>query len=315
MEASSRGGQRSLKPVGQIEIGVLLMKKFTVACAQMGFKPNDINYNIEKSKEWICRAVEEHGADLIVFPETITTGFFPNLDYEELYNLVDTIPGRITEEIGKVAREKKVHVCYPTYERGEKKGVIYNAAPLIDDRGEVIGNYRKTHPFVMENAMYKGWVTPGTEVKAFDTKLGKIGIVICYDGDFPELVRELALQGAEVLLRPSALLRSYDIWYITNAARAFDNHIYVVAVNSIGVDAGGINYFGNSLIIDPKGIKIAQARGVEEIVSAELDPNPLQVVTQGSKEPMIYNHIEDRNLQVYKNILREGKSPFPRFSG
>jgi predicted amidohydrolase len=116
-------------------------------------------------------------------------------------------------------------------------------------------------------------------------------------------------------LRPSALLRSYDIWYITNAARAFDNHIYVVAVNSIGVDAGGNNYFGNSLIIDPKGIKIAQARGVEEIVSAELDPNPLQVVTQGSKEPMVYNHIEDRNLQVYKNILRKGKSPFPRFSG
>ncbi len=106
------------------------MKKFTVACAQMSFKPNDIEYNLQKSKEWICRAAEEHNADLVVFPETITTGFMHNLPYEELYRLVDPIPGRITEEIGKTAREKKVHVCYPTYERGEKEGIIYNSAGI-----------------------------------------------------------------------------------------------------------------------------------------------------------------------------------------
>ncbi len=288
------------------------MKKFTVACAQMGFKPNDIDYNIKKSQEWICRAAEEHGADLVVFPETITTGFMHNLPFDELYRLIDPIPGRTTEEIGKTAREKKVHVCYPMYERGENGKLIYNSAPLIDDRGEVIGNYRKTHPFISENAAFQGWVTAGTEVKAYDTRLGKIGIIICYDGDFPELSRELALQGAEVILRPSALLRSFDIWYLTSAARAFDNHVYMVAVNSVGPDAGGYNYFGNSLIIDPRATKLAQARGVEEIVSAELDPDPLRFVTEGSRDPMVYNHIEDRNLSVYRDIVREGGSPFPR---
>jgi beta-ureidopropionase len=288
------------------------MKRFTVACAQMAIKPNDFRYNVEKLKEWICRASEEHGADLVVFPETVTTGFITNLPYNELYALIDTIPGSVTEEIGKVAREKKIHVCFPTYERDEKTGLIYNSAALIDDEGNVIGNYRKTHPFITENANTGGWVTPGKEAVAYETKLGKIGMIICYDGDFPELSRELALQGAEVILRPSALLRSYDIWYLTSAARAFDNHVYMVAVNSVGLDAGGNSYFGNSLVIDPKGTKLVQSRGVEEMTSTVLDPDPLQVVTLGSKEPMIYNHIEDRNLEVYKNTVRAGKSPFPR---
>jgi predicted amidohydrolase len=290
------------------------MKEFTVACAQMGFQPNDVDYNLKKSKEWICRAAEEHKADLVVFPETITTGFIHNLSFNELYKLLDPVPGRVTDEIGRAAREMGIHVCYTFYERGEN-GTIYNTAALIDDAGAVVGSYRKTHAFITENVNCGGWVTPGTEVKAFDTMLGKIGMIICYDGDFPELSRELALQGAEVILRPSALLRSFDIWYLTSAARAFDNHVYMVAVNSVGTDAGGNHYFGNSLIIDPRGIKLAQARGVEEIVSAKLDPDPLCFVTQGSREPMVYNHIEDRNLEVYQNILRDGRSPFPRVKG
>lgn len=290
------------------------MKKFTVACAQMGFQPNDVNYNLKKSREWICRAAEEHGADLVVFPETITTGFMHNLSFSELYKLLDPVPGRVTGEICQAARENGIHVCYTFYERGEN-GKIYNTAVLIDDDGAVVGIYHKTHPFAKENVNCGGWVTPGTAVQAFATKLGKIGMIICYDGDFPELSRELALQGAEVILRPSALLRSFDLWYLTSAARAFDNHVYMVAVNSVGTDAGQNHYFGNSLIIDPRGIKLAQARGVEEIVSAVLDPDPLRYVTQGSREPMLYNHIEDRNLEVYQNTLRKGKSPFPRVNG
>lgn len=288
------------------------MKRFTVALAQMALKPNDVRFNIEKVKEWICRAAEEHEADLVVFPETVTTGFVTNLPVDELYAMVEPIPGRWTEEIGQVARENKIHVCFPTYERGEKPGVIYNSAALIDDEGNVVGTYRKTHPFISEDVNAGGWVTPGTEVVAYETKLGKIGMIICFDGDFPELSRELALQGAEVILRPSALLRSYDIWYLTSAARAFDNHVYMVAVNSVGLDADNNCYFGNSLVIDPKATKLVQSRGVEEMTSTVLDSDPLKVVTLGSKEPMIYNHIEDRNLEVYKNILREGKSPFPR---
>jgi predicted amidohydrolase len=135
-------------------------------------------------------------------------------------------------------------------------------------------------------------------------------MIICYDGDFPELSRVLAIQGAEIITRPSALLRSFEIWDMTNKARAYDNHVYVIAVNSVGADAEENYYFGSSMIINPIAQKLAQARGTEEIISAKLDPNPLKHVTYGSNSPMIFDHLEDRNLEVYKDILKEAKSPF-----
>jgi predicted amidohydrolase len=124
------------------------------------------------------------------------------------------------------------------------------------------------------------------------------------------LSRVLAIQGAEIITRPSALLRSFEIWDMTNKARAYDNHVYIIAVNSVGGDAGDNYYFGSSMIISPIAQKLAQARGTEEIISAKLDPNPLKHVTYGSNSPMIFDHLEDRNLEVYKDILKEAKSPF-----
>ena len=76
-------------------------------------------------------------------------------------------------------------------------------------------------------------------------------MTICYDGDFPELYRAEAIMGAEVICRPSALLRSFEIWELTNRARAYDNHVYIVACNAVGPDAGGNYYFGHSMIVDP----------------------------------------------------------------
>jgi predicted amidohydrolase len=121
----------------------------------------------------------------------------------------------------------------------------------------------------------------------FETALGSIGMILCYDGDFPELSRLLAVKGAEVIVRPSALLRSFDIWYITNAARAYDNHVYVVATNSVGPDAGGSYYFGHSMIVNPIAWRLAQARGGEEIIAAKLDPDPLRYVTCRVREQTI----------------------------
>jgi beta-ureidopropionase len=115
---------------------------------------------------------------------------------------------------------------------------------------------------------------------------------------------------AEIITRPSALLRSYDIWYITNCARAYDNHVYLIGVNAVGADAANNYYFGNSMIIDPTAWKLAQARGVEEIVSAELDPEPLRYISHGTCSPQIFDHLEDRNLALYEEILRAARSRF-----
>ncbi|MGB6369786.1 MAG: carbon-nitrogen hydrolase family protein, partial [Atribacterota bacterium] len=226
------------------------------------------------------------------------------------YDLLNYIPGPETDQIGALARELKVHVILPIYEKGKEKNVIMNSSILINDEGEIAGIYRKTHPFPTERLDGGGWTTPGKEAVVVDTKLGKIGMIICYDGDFPELSRVLAIRGAEIITRPSALLRSFEIWDMTNKARAYDNHVYVIAVNSVGADAGDNYYFGSSMIISPIAQKLAQARGTEEIISAKLDPNPLKHVTYGSNSPMIFDHLEDRNLEVYKDILKEAKSPF-----
>ena len=286
------------------------MKEFIAACVQIAVTPNDVQTNVDKGVAWLEKAVGEYEAELVVFPETATTTFVTGLEAEELWDLVDDVPGRITRDIQVAARSLGVHVAWPTYRRGPERGVVYNSAILIGPDGEIIGIYDKTHPFPLERRDCGGWVTVGNRADVFETALGSIGMIICYDGDFPELSRLLAVKGAQIILRPSALLRSFDIWHITNAARAYDNHVYVVATNAVGPDAGGSYYFGHSMIVNPIAWRLAQARGGEEIIAARLDPDPLRYVTWGSKSPQIFDHLEDRHLALYKDILREARSRF-----
>lgn len=286
------------------------MKEFIAACVQIAITPNDIQANIEKAVVWLEKAVKENEAELIVFPETVTTGFVTNLEANELWDLLDDAPGRITAEVQKAVKAHGVHVVWPTYRRGPQRGVVYNSSILIGPDGEIIGIYDKTHPFPLERAMCGGWVTVGNRAEVYETALGTIGMIICYDGDFPELSRILAVKGAEVITRPSALLRSFDIWHLTNSARAYDNHVYMVATNSVGPDAGGGYYFGHSMIVNPIAWRLAQARGSEEIIAAKLDPDPLRYVTTGSKSLQMFDHLEDRNLELYRESLVEARSRF-----
>lgn len=284
------------------------MKEFIVSGIQMVVKPNDVEANIEKALEWIKKAVKLD-AELVVFPETITTGFAPRVSKEKLWDTVDFIPGKTTEKIQKAAEDNGVYIIWTTYERGLEKGEIYNTAILIGRNGEIVGKYRKTHPFPSERVERGGWTIPGDKAEVFKTDIANIGIIICYDGDFPDLSTTLALKGAEVIVRPAAFLRSYDHWWATNFARAYDNHVYIVAVNSVGPDAGGNHYFGHSMIIAPNGWKLAQGRCAEEIVYAKLSPDPLKHIYGGTTSEQTFDHLEDRNLKVY-DVIREGKSVF-----
>jgi predicted amidohydrolase len=286
------------------------MKEFVAACAQIAATPNDVQANVEKGVVWLERAAREYEAELVVFPETVTTGFVTGLEAKELWDVVDTAPGFITQEIQAAAKAYGVHVVWPSYRRGPERGIVYNSSILIGPDGEIIGIYDKTHPFPLERADCGGWVTVGNRADVYETALGSIGLIICYDGDFPELSRLLAVKGAEIIPRPSALLRSFDIWNITNCARAYDNHVYVVATNAVGPDAGGSYYFGHSMIVTPIAWRLAQARGGEEIIAATLDPDPLRYVTHGSKSPQVFDHLQDRNLALYEESLREARSRF-----
>ena len=113
-----------------------------------------------------------------------------------------------------------------------------------------------------------------------------------------------------MICRPSALTRSFEIWELTNKARAYDNHVYMVACNGVGADAGGNYYFGHSMIVSPVAQVQALARGSEEVIAVELDPDPLKYFTPGSKTPMKFDHLQDRNLAAYENILTPARSRF-----
>jgi len=287
-----------------------LLKEFIAACVQIAIKPNDVQANIAKAVGWLKKAVAEYKAELVVFPETVTTGYETDLSPEELWDLVDEAPGSITKAIQVAAKELRTYVVWPSYRRGEERGVVYNSAILIGPDGGILGIYDKTHPAPWERRDGGGWVEVGKRADVFETELGTLGMIICYDGDFPELSRLLAVKGAEVIIRASALQRSFDIWHLTNAARAYDNHVYMVASNLVGPDARGNYGFGHSMIVNPIAWRLAQARGTEEIIAAKLDPDPLRYITWGSKSLQTFDHLEDRNLELYKEILKEARSRF-----
>jgi predicted amidohydrolase len=286
------------------------MKEFVAACVQIAITPNDVQANIKKGITWLKKAVDEYQAELVVFPETVTTGYETGLSAQELWDLVDEAPGKITADIQEAARELGVHVVWPSYRRGGERGEVYNSSILIGPDGAILGIYNKTHPAPWERRDGGGWAKVGESADVFKTALGDIGMIICYDGDFPELSRLLAVKGAEIIIRASALQRSYDIWYITNCARAYDNHVYLVACNLVGPDALGNYGFGHSMIVNPIAWRLAQARGTEEIIAARLDPDPMRYITWGSHSLQTFDHLEDRNLELYAEILKEARSRF-----
>ncbi|MGB8645834.1 MAG: carbon-nitrogen hydrolase family protein, partial [Anaerolineae bacterium] len=163
------------------------MKAFTAACAQFAITPMAVRENVQKATAWIERAVKENAAQLVVLPETVTTGFVPGCLVEELWDRVDTLPGALSVPIAAAARQLGVYVVFPTYERGPQRGIVYNSAAVITPEGDMAGVYRKTHLFPTERRAAGGWSTPGQCSVVVETPLANIGLSICYDGDFPEL--------------------------------------------------------------------------------------------------------------------------------
>jgi deaminated glutathione amidase len=297
------------------------MRAFTAAAVQLApvpgpLTPESVKSNVDRCVSMVERCVAESGAELVVLPETASTGFTPAVSREQLFELVDTVPGAVTAPIQEVAARLKVHVVFGTYERGTPTGTVHNTAALVGPTGEVLGAYRKTHLFAGEGRADGGWVTPGADAVVLRTELGSLGLMICFDGDYPELCRVMAVRGAEVICRPSALLRSADLWELTTRARAYDNHVFVVAANATGSDPAGLHYFGNSLIVTPIGEVVARAASHDGWVSARLDPaTALRSLTPGSSVRQRFDHLADRNLDFIRGHLDDlaapAHTPFP----
>jgi deaminated glutathione amidase len=297
------------------------MHPFTAAAIQTAPAPGPLTAAAIKANLHACttlveQCVDATGAELVVLPESATTGYTPGLDPAALWDLVSEVPGPVTEPLQDTAARLRTHIVVGTYERGEARGTVHNTAVLIGPTGAVLGTYRKTHVFYLEDRDQGGWVTRGDQAVVVDTELARIGLLICYDGDFPELARAEAVLGAEILCRPSALLRSADIWELTNRARAYDNHVFVVGANATGSDPAGMLYFGNSMIVTPVAEVVARAASHQGWCSAHLDPaTAMATVTPGSNVPQRFDHLADRNLALVEHHLddlrRPAKTSFP----
>jgi predicted amidohydrolase len=295
------------------------MRAFVAAAVQVApssqpLTAATITANTAKAVDLVRQCCTATQAELVVLPESVTTGFTPGITPELLWDLVSELPGPIVQPYLDLAAELGIHLVLGSYERGPERGVVYNAAVVIGPSGRLLGRYRKTHPFGHERADRGGWVTPGEDTLVVDTELGKIGVIICFDGDYPELSRITAIQGAEIICRPSALLRSADLWELTNRARAYDNHVYLIGANATGVDPAGVIYFGNSMIVTPIAEVIARAASHESWVSARLDPQAaMSALTPGSSVPQSFDHLADRNLALIRKhsaaLLSEAHSP------
>jgi len=213
-----------------------------------------------------CRLLEQTGragSDIVCYPEDIQGiahyGYY--LDDIELFTgLVETVPGPTTERVAEVARRHAMHVVFGIFER--EGGAIYNTAALVGRKGELIGKYRKTHLPAVE-----AWnETHGDGFPVFAADFGTVGMLICYDILFPEAVRCLTLNGAEILFNPTmsyaAPRECEDGPLMRVRMRALDNFTPLV-VSLCG---------RGSLLVDSFGNVLAQAQpGVEEVIGATID--------------------------------------------
>lgn len=237
--------------------------------------------NLDKA-EGLVRNAAGSGAALVVLPEV----FAWRGPRDQEIEVAESIPGPITDRLGRLARELRIHLLGGSVlERAGTDRKAFNTSCLFNPRGELVARYRKAHLFDID---LPGHVTiresdtrqRGRELVTADTDLGKIGLSVCYDLRFPELYRRLTRSGAQLITVPSAFTFPTGAahWEVLLRARAIENQVYIIAPDQIGRSPSGVNDFGNSLIIDPWGKPVARAADRETIITAEIDLDYLDQV-------------------------------------
>lgn len=270
--------------------------------------------NMDKCEDRVRQAAKE-GANVVCLPELYGSFYFCQSENTDYFDLAEPLHGPSFLVFSKLARELKIAIIVPFFER-RTAGIYHNSATIIDADGTEAGLYRKMH--IPDDPSYyeKFYFTPGdTGFRAFDTTFGRIGTLICWDQWYPEGARITALQGAEVLFYPTAIgwhprekaqygKRQHDAWETVQRGHAVANGIYVAAVNRVGfeqpvTDAAGLEFWGASFIAGPQGEIIAKAsHDKEEILMAEIDTVYMEDVRRN------WPFFRDRRIDAYSDIVK-----------
>ncbi len=247
--------------------------KIKLALAQISSRRENKEANLQKIESLTFKA-KEQGADLAIFPELSLTGYVVR---DQIYELAETIPGPTVEKVEALTKKTGMHIIFGMPELSEKtKATVFNTAVFVGPKG-LIGKYRKmylpTHSVFEEKRYFR----PGYQAAAFQSDLGNIGLCICYDIFFPEVLRLTRLKGAQLIVCISAspaVRRSY--FETLTCARAIENTAYLAYVNLAGVQ-DGLQFWGGSRLVSPNGDLVAKAKYDEEdFVMCEVDYNDLK---------------------------------------
>lgn len=228
-----------------------------------------ISQNLHKLENNIRRAVAE-GAELIVLQELHNSLYFCQVENPDNFDLAEPIPGPSTSFFGQLAKELGVVIVTSLFER-RAPGLYHNTAVVIEKDGTIAGKYRKMH--IPDDPAYyeKFYFTPGDlGFRPIDTSVGRLGVQVCWDQWYPEGARLMALQGAELLIYPTAIgyessdsqdeqSRQRTAWQTVQRGHAVANGLYVVAVNRTGHETdpsgqtNGIDFWGSSFVAGPQG--------------------------------------------------------------
>jgi N-carbamoylputrescine amidase len=300
--------------------------KYRIGLIQMSCSP-DPDANLDKAADRVREAARA-GAQVVCLPELFRAQYFCQREDVALFDLAEPIPGPSTERLSAIAREEHVVVIASLFER-RAAGLYHNTAAMIESDGSLLGLYRKMH--IPDDPLYyeKFYFTPGDlGFRAFETSVGRIGTLVCWDQWYPEGARITALQGANVLFYPTAIgwhpaekeefgESQYDAWQTIQRSHAIANGVFVAAPNRVGwengdirgnrVEGPGLEFWGGSFVADPFGRIIAKApHDREDILIAEIDPVALE--TQRRHWPFL----RDRRIDAYSPIVHRFLDPSPR---
>ncbi|KAB3534470.1 carbon-nitrogen hydrolase family protein [Alkaliphilus pronyensis] len=254
---------------------------FTVAICQM-LVVDDKAKNLEKAEDMILKAVKDKGAKLVVLPEMFNCPY----DNELFRQYAEELPGETTKMLSRLAKELNVFIVGGSIPE-KSGGKIYNTSFVFNDKGENVGRHRKIHLFdidIKDKITFKesDMLGYGEDITIIDTPFCPIGVAICYDIRFPELMRLMALSGAKVFIIPAAfnMTTGPAHWHQLLKVRALDNQVYVVAAAPARNNNAAYIAYGYSSIVNPWGKAIAEANEKEDIICGEIDLNYLERVRE-----------------------------------
>jgi N-carbamoylputrescine amidase len=262
----------------------------------------DIQSMVEKNVKYAEEAANQ-GTRVMCFQEIFNTPYFCQVQDDEHFSTAEKMPdGPTMQRMIKLAKDTGMVLVVPMFER-EDDGFFYNTAGVIDADGTYLGKYRKTHIPHTKGFWEKYYFRPGNMgYPIFDTKVGRIGVYICYDRHFPEGWRALGLRGAKLVFNPSATSRglSMYLWKLEQPAAAVANEYFVGAINRVGSEPYGDNdFYGSSYFVDPRGQFVGEPASDtdEELVVRDLEMDMIDTVRK------TWAFYRDRRPDAYGDLV------------